>query len=252
MEEIFEVYPSEVGKFIFGFLFEMSHGLVEELALADDPVTEWIKGLKDSGKLNNTVLMIMSDHGHRFSFTRATLQGKYEERLPFFSIILPNWFKRQFPNSYRALQINAADRLTSPFDIHETFKSILYLINQGIDIGFVSHNKRNMTRGMSLFQEIPLERSCEDAQINSHWCACNNWITVDPNKDKLVDRAAEAIVDAINKLVKESDHDNECEPLKINCIKRSLKMMPKKEFLSFKNSTDLDGFTPILSDSTQQ
>ena len=80
---------------------------------------------------------------------------------------------------------------------------------------------------MSLFQEISLERSCEDAQISSYWCACNNWITVDPNKDKLVDRAAETIVDAFNKLVKESDHDNECESLKINSIKRSLKMMPK-------------------------
>ena len=50
LEEIFEAYPSDVDKFIFGFLSEMSHELIEELALANDPVNERIKKLKDSGK----------------------------------------------------------------------------------------------------------------------------------------------------------------------------------------------------------
>ena len=248
LEEVFKVYPSDVGKFIFGFLSLYSHDIIEELVLADDPVTEWIQGLKDSGKLNNTVLMVMSDHGHRFSFARASLQGKYEERLPFFSIILPEWFKNKFPNSYRALQMNAADRLTSHFDIHETFKTILYQINQGIDVGSVAHDKNNMTQGMSLFREIPLERSCEDAKISKHWCACNTWITVEPKMDKLVGRAAKSIVDNINQLVEEADHQNKCQTLRISSIKRSQKMIPKKELLTFKKS----GYrmVPIFSDNT--
>lgn len=250
LEEMFKVYPSDVGKFIFGFHSEYSHGVVEELVLADEPVTEWIRGLKDSGKLDNTILMVMSDHGHRFSFTRSTLQGKYEERLPFFSIMLPKWFKEKFPNSYRALQINAADRLASPFDVHETFKSILYQVNQGIDVGSVPHNKNNMTRGLSLLREIPLERSCVDAKISNHWCACNSWKAADPSKDPLVGRAAEAIVNAVNELVKESGRSDECQTLQVNSIKRSQKMMPKKEMLAFKQSSDHDGYVPDLSDKT--
>lgn len=250
LEEVFKMYPSDVGKFIFGFHSEYSHMTVEEVALADEPVTEWIKGLKESGKLSNTILMIMSDHGHRFSFTRSTLQGKYEERLPFFSIILPKWFKLRFPNSYRALQMNAADRLTTHFDIYETFKTILYHINEGIDVGSVAHDKNNMTRGLSLFQEIPLERSCVDAKISNHYCACNSWVSVDSEKDILVRRAAEAIVNSANELVKESDHYNECETLQINYIKRAQKMMPQKDLLAYKKSKDWDGYTADLSDNT--
>lgn len=248
--DFFKLYPSDVGKFVFGFHSEYSHGIVEELTLADDPVTEWIQGLKQSGVLDNTILMVMSDHGHRFSFTRSTLQGKYEERMPFFSVILPKWFKERFPQSHRALLINAADRLTSPFDINESFKSILYHLNQGEDVGVTPHDKKNMTRGMSLFREIPLERSCKDARISNHWCACNQWQAADLETDKLVSRAAQAIVDAVNQVVSESGQSNQCETLKVKSVKRSQKMMPKKEMLAFKQSSDHDGYVADLSDKT--
>jgi len=248
---MFTSYPSKVGKFIFGFHSEYSHGVVEELSLADDPVSDWIEKLRDSGKLDNTILIVMSDHGHRFSFTRSTLQGKYEERLPFFSVILPKWFEKRFPHSYRALQINAVDRLTSPFDIHATLKSILNGLNQGIDIGATAHDQnKNLTRGLSLFKEIPLLRSCVDAQISNHWCACNGWLPADPVSDKLVSRAATAIVDAVNLLIKEAGQSDKCMKLEVKSIKRSQKMMPKKEMLAFKQSSDHDGYVPDLTDKT--
>lgn len=79
--------------------------------------------------------MVISDNGDQFFFARATLQKKYKERLPFFSIILPDWFKERFPNSYRVLQMNAANTLTSSFNIRETFKTVHYQINEGIDVG---------------------------------------------------------------------------------------------------------------------
>jgi hypothetical protein len=250
LKEFFTLYPSDVGKFVFGFHSEYSHGVVEQLSLADDPVTEWIRGLKDSGILDNTIMMVMSDHGHRFSFTRTTLQGKYEERLPFFSVIVPKWFKEKFPHSYRALQVNALDRLLSPFDINASFKTILHHLNRGEDVGVTPHDKNNMTRGLSIFQEIPLERSCSDAHISNHWCACNQWKPADPKTDKLVNRAAQAIIDSVNELIKESGQSNLCERLQVKTVNRSQKMMPKKELLAFKQSSDHDGYIPDFSDKT--
>lgn len=246
LQEVLTSYPSDVGKFIFGFHSEYSHGVVEELNLADEPVTQWIRDLKDSSLLDNTILVVMSDHGHRFSFTRSTLQGKYEERLPFFSIIVPESFKKRFPKSYQALQINAMDRLTTPFDVHETLRSILYDVNRGVDIGVTAHDVKNMTRGLSLFREIPMERSCSDAKISDHWCACNMWSQVDADKEPLAMRAAEAIVSNINRLVKESGQESQCQPLTLNRVTRSQKMLPKNDMIAFKESKDHDGRVPDL------
>jgi len=248
LQEVLTSYPRDVGKFIFGFHSEYSHGVVEELNLADEPVTQWIRDLKDSSLLDNTILMVMSDHGHRFSFTRSTLQGKYEERLPFFSIIVPESLKRRFPKSYHALQINAMDRLTTPFDVYETLRSILYDVNRGVDIGVTAHDVKNMTRGLTLFREIPLERSCSDGKISDHWCACNMWSQVDADKEPLAMRAAEAIVSNINRLVKESGQQSQCQPLTLKHVTRSQKMLPKKDMIAFKESKDHDGRVPDLDE----
>lgn len=289
IDELFKVYPSDIGKFVFGFHAEYSHGLVEELSLADEPITQWFMKLNSSGILNDTILIAMSDHGHRFSFSRSTLQGKYEERLPFFSIILPPWFAKVFPSSYKSLLINSLDRLTTPFDVHATLKSILNEISYGKDVGSypiddespssgsgsdatgtlsdgangvvkgnldekISKREVNgkLPRGISLFKEIPLRRTCDDADISAHWCACNNWIQIDPpSSDHLAEKLAQELVNAINSAIIESEKDAACAHLSLASIKRAMKMQPKSALLSFKSSRDFDGRVPDLSDKTK-
>jgi len=60
----------------------------------------------------------------RFADIRNTLQGKQEERLPFFSFIFPSWFKQAHPQAYANFVYNT-QYLTSPFDVHKTLESIL-------------------------------------------------------------------------------------------------------------------------------
>lgn len=62
--------------------------------------------------------MVMADHGHRFAELRETQPGKLEERLPMFSISLPKWFDKVYPEEAKNLRTNA-DRLTTPFDIRK-------------------------------------------------------------------------------------------------------------------------------------
>jgi len=67
---------------------------------------------------------MMADHGNRFAEVRATLQGKQEERLPFFSFTFPESFKKRFPQEYKTFLANE-HHLATPFDIHATLKHVI-------------------------------------------------------------------------------------------------------------------------------
>lgn len=184
----------------------------------------------------------MSDHGHRFANLREAQQGKLEERLPFFSFAFPPWFKQKYPEAIRAFKTNAR-RLTTPFDIHATLQEILHF-NPATKAG----NLKN--RELSLFHEIPIERTCADAGIEPHWCTCLDWTEV-PVTDQAVQYIADSLVEAINK---ETDAERKlCSKLKLSKIGKASKYAPAAAVLSYKQSKDKDGFVPDLTgNSTMQ
>ncbi|XP_046607068.1 uncharacterized protein LOC124298720 isoform X2 [Neodiprion virginianus] len=229
IKEIFDTYPNQP-KFVFGFHGELSHDSYNDIGAADDDVYQWIKSLNDSGHLNNTVLIMMSDHGHRFAEIRNTLQGKQEERLPFFSFTFPSWFKQAHPHAYANFVYNT-QHLTTPFDVHKTLQSILK---------FETPKEGDRTqRAISLFNKIPLERTCADAFIEPHWCACLGWEEVDKNNASVVE-AAKYFVKFLNDYL--SPYQNTCEILKLNKILWAAKLIPTKGLLKFEKSGDADGF----------
>ena len=61
---IFDEYRDQP-KFVFGFHGELSHDSYNDIGAADEDVYEWLKNLNNSGHLNNTIFIMMSDHGHR-------------------------------------------------------------------------------------------------------------------------------------------------------------------------------------------
>lgn len=67
----------------------------------------------------------------RFTNIRNTIQGKQEERLPFFSFRFPEWFKEKHKLIYGNFKSNL-DRLVTPFDIYVTLKSALNIVNTGV------------------------------------------------------------------------------------------------------------------------
>ena len=74
--------------------------------------------------------------------------------------------EHKYPDIYTTLKKNT-ERLMSPFDVHETLKSVLHY--SGTQPGDVKQ------RGISFFREIPAERTCADADIAAHWCSCLTW-----------------------------------------------------------------------------
>jgi hypothetical protein len=183
----------------------------------------------------------MSDHGNRFAEVRNTLQGKQEERLPFFSFTFPEWFKVEYHNEYSNFK-NNLNKLATPFDIHATLQDILYLQQRK------SLKMPLNSRAISLFDKIPDNRSCADAYIEPHWCSCLNWIEISNSTDEVL-RSANAVVDFINKYTQ--NYRSICEKLTLDNVMWSGKLSPHKNLLQFKQNKDTDGFVPDLSSDTK-
>lgn len=60
----FKVYHDKP-KFLFGFHGELSHDSYNHVGAADGDLLQMLKSLNNDGFLNDTLLIIMSDHGHR-------------------------------------------------------------------------------------------------------------------------------------------------------------------------------------------
>lgn len=57
-------------------------------------------------------------------------------------------------------------KLTTPFDINALLDDVLH---------FNGEPKQNIDkeqRSISLFDKVPLDRSCLSASIDDHWCTC--------------------------------------------------------------------------------
>jgi len=67
MRQFLEAYPAPTTlKFLFLFHSEYSHGHNNLLRLADDDLRDHLNYLLTSGHLNQSLLVLMSDHGARF------------------------------------------------------------------------------------------------------------------------------------------------------------------------------------------
>ncbi|XP_050357845.1 uncharacterized protein LOC126778399 [Nymphalis io] len=197
-------------RFCFTFIADISHDDFNLISTADDDVVDFLDHIKRSGKLKDTLLIVMGDHGPRFSRMRATYQGKMEERMAFMSIILPESLKLERPDSLKSLKSNSKV-LTTPFDIHTTILDAMGLENLASD--FVVPNSK-IRRGLSLLQKIPKSRTCDEAGILPHWCVCLNikWYNVNKT-DRMYQKAADSLSEYINNITEEK---------RSLCVKRKL------------------------------
>ncbi|KAK6186940.1 hypothetical protein SNE40_006196 [Patella caerulea] len=225
LKDMFKVYGS-TRKFMFGFHGEISHENNNNIEYMDEDIVELFQYLESSGYLNDTLLIFMSDHGARFGKFRSTVQGKQEERMPLFGFRFPSWFERVYPEVIRNFKINA-HRLTTPLDIHATLKEILNFTGTGI--GNISK------RGISLFKEIPKERTCRQAALSTHWCACLDWQPV--GQSRVLIRVIHTVISKLNELT--SDMRNKCALLRIKQVLKILKYGPHSDQMNHYSASNL-------------
>uniref|UniRef100_A0A0A9ZE12 Uncharacterized protein n=1 Tax=Lygus hesperus TaxID=30085 RepID=A0A0A9ZE12_LYGHE len=178
----FSQYPTFSLYWMNGF----SHNDLNTPTTMDNDMVTYLKRLSNSGALNTTMVILLSDHGMRFGKIRETYIGYLEERLPFIYFSLPEWFKTAYPSKVDNLVKNA-HRLTSPFDVHMTLQDVLG----------VKKTAEGCPKCQSLFEEVPWNRSCLDAGITEHWCTCAEYKTLSTESSP-VRVIAKFVVDQIN------------------------------------------------------
>ncbi|GFU12034.1 uncharacterized protein NPIL_483021 [Nephila pilipes] len=193
--------------FAFAMVSTMTHDVLNYAGWADEPTLHLLEDLSDMGALNNSFFVLFSDHGIRFGDIRLTYIGKFEERMPLMYIHFPKWFLDQYPDYAKNLRINQ-NRLMTLFDIHATMVHLL-------DLTKSAEERSAVTLGQSLLEEISPNRTCDDANILSHWCPCQTLEAVAANSSEAI-KASKAIVNDINsKLI---PHSGICETLEVDKI----------------------------------
>ncbi|CAG9817110.1 unnamed protein product [Phaedon cochleariae] len=144
-----------------------SHNHINTPSRMDHTMKNFFENIKRNGILNESMVIVLSDHGIRFGEVRHTVQGWYEERLPANFISLPNWFQKAHPEKYENLKRNA-HKLTSTYDLYMTLQEVLALsMNSHVAVG-----SKACPSCQSLFSNIPYSRGCRQAGIPEVWCTC--------------------------------------------------------------------------------
>lgn len=188
---------------------QISHNDLNRASGEDDSVLELLKRLVESGAMNTSMVVLLSDHGLRVGDFRRSKHGWYEDRLPLLFLSVPDWYKNQNGLHFSNLLTNS-ERLISPYDLYLTMKHVLYGRKSSVAPGCKTCH--------SLFTEVPA-RSCSEAGISPHWCTCHASSDVPYSIYRTT--VADRVVGAINeKVASDPDIDPNfvCEKLKLSNI----------------------------------
>jgi len=154
--------------FAFSFFSGLTHGDMNAAVYMDELLGRFFRSLYDSGSLENTAVVLFSDHGMRYGPTRGyTRMAWYEENLPLLLIAMPEYFRRQHVQMMNKLHSNR-HKLMAPFDLHETIRRLLDIGKPYDD----DHRIARGRRGFSLFDVTLADRTCKDASIAPTYCEC--------------------------------------------------------------------------------
>lgn len=196
LHEFIDVYKNKTNYFGFMHYSENSHDGNSRLNIGDQDLYEFLNENYYKGNFNETIVFVFGDHGDRFNEDRQGPQGYLEERLPFMSIYIPEKYRSE--QKWENFLLNRK-KLISAFDIHKTLRDVTCL--EHYNISKKKQNENNI-RSLSLLNEIPLNRSCHEIGISSHFCVCSSEIIHLNPKSEIGLMAAQFLVDFINSLIK--------------------------------------------------
>ncbi|CAL8124821.1 unnamed protein product [Orchesella dallaii] len=170
--------------------------LETDAVLVDKPLVELLQFWNQSGILNNTVVVLASDHGWKAGDIMSHSQARLENRMPFCFLLFPKRFQILNPEAYQNLLINKF-RVTTHHDVHAT---LLHILQSNNAFNLKSHYEGTEAKSRSLFLPIPKNRNCEMLGIQESWCICGVYKPI-PKESELTNQLAITAVTGINKML---------------------------------------------------
>ena len=138
--------------------------------------------------------------------------GYYEVSLPFLFLRVPPALEKLRPDWLSNLRRNSQG-LTSTLDIHATLEDIVSLSHPNFHFKHSNWNHRLKRSVYSLFEPIPLNRTCKSALIPEDYCRCGVNMAVGRKSSGSI-RLGHAVVSRINEIIQVEIKGNVCVPLK--------------------------------------
>ncbi|CEF62594.1 Protein of unknown function DUF229 family and Alkaline phosphatase-like, alpha/beta/alpha domain and Alkaline-phosphatase-like, core domain-containing protein [Strongyloides ratti] len=224
-------------KFAWWWSTEMSHEYLNTISSMDNIYLNFFKNTID--KMKNSIIIVFSDHGHRYDAIRETNVGRYETRLPFLNIYLPNNLKKLYP-FLKIRMIENSEKMTTQYDLHETLVSILE-----------KKWEKNVTerRGYSLFHQHPNQRRCKSSGIPANYCPCNTELILSPEESTevstfLINYLNDKLIN-FNNFIK-SDKKYKCKTFQLDKILHASLIIPS-DVITFNETPGINSFSNHLT-----
>ncbi|XP_015114956.1 uncharacterized protein LOC107039709 [Diachasma alloeum] len=206
--------------FAFFWQASLTHDFFNYPQLGDVAYSRVINQFYEERLMENTALIVMSDHGIRWGEFRQTYQGRMEGSLPFVFLVLPKWWRERYPIAFANLRRNTGS-LTTPFDLYETLGDLLKLemieeeqIRERTRMMNAFEDKKFLPRGISWFLPIPGHRTCDLAGIPGHWCMCHASSDIEFHHE-LVRNSTVFLIEELNSMLKKYP---QCAELKMKKV----------------------------------
>ncbi|XP_015784672.1 uncharacterized protein LOC107362167 [Tetranychus urticae] len=192
--------------FLWSFNIQVTHNDFNNAQLIDQYIADFINSYRHI--LENTVFVIMGDHGNRFGPLFRTEYGQIETRMPLFNIHIPPQLLHEHQHLSYYLKMNEK-RLTTWLDVREMLKDI---VSGNYDPMF---HPSKRTAYSVWREEVPLDRTCRDALIPTEYCLClkrHNF----PVDSQLAQIVSSALITRLNQAL--SKFKNICHELSLKNI----------------------------------
>lgn len=184
----------------------------------DRELKETLVEFENKGFLDNTLLILTSDHGHRLSkYYYETDYGQIELSSPLLNMRLPKKLRNSafYQNAYEN-----RNKLISIFDLYKTIRHFNYINKFNVHNNHEHYNDGRLKcndkfrkndiqtrslRGISIFESIDENRNCLEALIPLTLCTCNLKSDIDEATFKQETKydflnVSTKIVDELNKM----------------------------------------------------
>lgn len=133
IHETWENYK-DYGKIIHVSFQEGHEGTGEVLRTLSPSMSNFFKVLDSSGELENTVVVLTSDHGsHMGPYFMSGDMGKFEQKLPLLIMMMPKKLMNKYPEFRENLRKNEQN-LVSHYDTHWTLRHLATLEEFGGEV----------------------------------------------------------------------------------------------------------------------